>query len=424
MGHFKKIGANVVFQGLGRVITSASTFIITVLVAQKFGPASLGDLTKTLSFVALFYLVADFGFNAIVVKDICQNRSKTADLLSNLFSLRIFISLLLILVVFLIAAILPFDQIDNTGFSLPVKIGILVASWTILAQAILSCGNALFQAKLQYNKSTIALFFGSLTTVIIVFVLLNYFFFSWPNSLLPIIVAYVLGGLVSSLLIFVFVKKDFYDFKIKINFTFWLELLKRTWPIGLTLIFNLVYFRIDMFILALVKSSTEVGLYSLSYKVFDLALVFPIFLINASYPTMIETSALGKGELLNFSKKIFGLLFAVSIVFLATIFILSPQIVGLIGGRGFSGSIVSLRILILSLPIFYLTAPLMWILIIFESQKTLILIYALGAILNIVLNLIFIPQFGYLAAAATTGVSELLILLFSSYFVFWKFRKR
>ena len=415
---FRKIGANVLFQGFGRLITAGASLLVTILVAQSFGPASLGDLTKVLSFVALFYLVADFGFNAIVVKDACTQEEKTTFFLSNLFSLRIFVSFALIILVFLITFALPFNLEKNTGFSPQIKIGIAIASLTILAQAILTSANALFQIRMRYDRSTVALFFGSLVTVFLAFLFINYAFFSWPKALLPIILAYVVGGAISSFLAVSFVKSQLSGFKLKFNFDYWLNLLKRTWPIGLTLVFNLIYFRVDMFILALTRTSTEVGLYSLSYKIFDLSLVFPIFLINASYPTMVESSAKGLKDLLQFSKKIFGVLFVVSSFGLALIFTLAPQVVTLIGGEGFGGSISSLRILVLGLPVFYLTALLMWLLIVFEKQKDLIIIYGSGAVLNVVLNLVFIPQFGYLAAAATTGISELFILLASSIIVF------
>ena len=423
MESFKKIGANVLFQGFGRLITAGASLLVTILVAQTFGPASLGDLTKVLSFVALFYLVADFGFNAIIVKDACSEEERTSFYLSNLFSLRIFVSILLVILVFLITLVLPFNLEKNTGFSPQVKIGIIAASFTILAQAILTSSNALFQLRMRYDRSTVALFFGSLATVFLTFVFLNYAFFSWPKALLPIIVAYIAGGAISSFLAVSFVKNQLSDFGLKFNFDFWLGLLKRTWPIGLTLVFNLIYFRVDMFILALVRSSTEVGLYSLSYKIFDLSLVFPIFLINASYPTMVESSTKGLKELVEFSKKIFGILLVVSTLALAFIFALAPQVITIIGGEGFGGSAISLRILVLGLPVFYLTSLLMWLLIVFEKQKTLIIIYSSGAVLNIVLNLIFIPKFGYLAAATTTGISELFILLASSVIVLGHFKK-
>jgi len=422
MESFKKIGVNVAFQGFGRLITATASLLVTILVAQTFGPASLGDLTKVLSFVSLFYLVADFGFNAIVVKDICADEKKTSFYLSNLFSLRIFLSLVLIFLVFFATLFLPFNLKENTGFSPWVKTGIIFASLTILTQAVINSTNGFFQAKLRYDKSTLALFFGSLTTVFLTVIFLSYAFFSWPNALQPIIFAYVFGAIISSLLAFSFVRKEIPDFGLNLNFNFWKNLLKRTWPIGLTLIFNLIYFRVDMLILALVKSSSEVGLYGLSYKVFDLALVFPIFLINASYPVMVSSLAQSKEELLKFSKKILAVLLAVSLLAFIVIFIFSPQIIKIIGGESFFGSIFSLRILVLGLPVFYLSAFLMWLLIIFEDQKLLIFIYSFGAFLNILLNIIFIPQFGYLAAAATTGISEFIILLVSSFFVIRKFK--
>jgi len=41
----------------------------------------------------------------------------------------------------------------------------------------------------------------------------------------------------------------------------------------------------------------------------------------------------------------------------------------------------------------------------------LIIVYGAGALFNVLANLIFIPQFGYLAASVITVVSEALITL-------------
>ena len=77
----------------------------------------------------------------------------------------------------------------------------------------------------------------------------------------------------------------------------------------------------------------------------------------------------------------------------------------------FAPSKAPLVILASGIPFFFLSALLWHVLIIFDRQKNLVLVYGAGALFNLIVNLIFIPRFGYIAAAVTTVVSEAFILL-------------
>ena len=78
----------------------------------------------------------------------------------------------------------------------------------------------------------------------------------------------------------------------------------------------------------------------------------------------------------------------------------------------FAPSVTPFRILSASLPIFFLSSLFMWVLIAQDKQWLLLKIYGAGMIVNIVLNLLFIPRFGYYAAAVITVVSEAVVLFF------------
>jgi O-antigen/teichoic acid export membrane protein len=79
--------------------------------------------------------------------------------------------------------------------------------------------------------------------------------------------------------------------------------------------------------------------------------------------------------------------------------------------KDFIPSIFIFRILLLSLPVFFLTNILQWILIAKNKKVYLLKIYLIAALLNVLLNLFFIPKYSYIAAAIITGISEGLILI-------------
>ena len=52
----------------------------------------------------------------------------------------------------------------------------------------------------------------------------------------------------------------------------------------------------------------------------------------------------------------------------------------------------------------------MWVFISRGKAWILVGIYAVGMLCNVLLNLVFIPRFGYIAASVLTGLSEAIIL--------------
>lgn len=404
---FKKVIYNTGAQAIAKAISATTTLLVTLIIGRALGPSGYGDFTKIFVFVGYFYTFADFGLNNIYVREAEKNNAAT--LFRTLIGLRIVLSFLLASIAILIALILPYNQMQSTGFSPIVKAGIIIASLTIITQALFTTTNAYFQKKLRYDYSLVGIAIGSVLILAVLFL-----FSLSQKNLLPFVWVFILGGtayFTSSLII---ISKKF---KQSISPIFNLEkskkMLQLSWPIGIALIFNLVYFRIDVIILSGSRSSTEVGIYGLAYQFFQASLAIPIFFANALYPILADYY---KSNIKFFRRQIkiwLALLFAFSLLLVLILFTVS-LFIPFIFGTGFASSQNSLQILSLGMPLFFISALLWHLLIIYEKQKFLIPIYLIGAIFNISLNLVFIPQYGYIAASAITGISEALVLIMSA----------
>ena len=401
---FKKVFYNTGAQIVGKAATASITLLVTFIITRTLGPAGYGDFTKIFVFVGYFYTLADFGLNAIYVKLATQKTH--VRLLSILFGLRLIIALILASWAILISFLLPYNSVANTGFSPLVKTGILVASLTIIPQALFTTANAYYQKNLRYDLSTLAAIGGSLV------ILISSLFVAFSKfGLLGYVASYVFGGaafiIIAYWLIFQRTKKVILPQFVKEES---IQITKHAWPIGLALIFNLIYFRIDVFILANFRSSAEVGIYGLAYQFFEAALSIPIFFTNAIYPLL---TSLYQSSQLEFKKQSMGwskILIAASVCLLSFLVFIS-LLIPAVFGKQFSAATRALQILALGMPFFFISSLLWHLLIIYGKQKLLIYIYATGALFNLVANLIFIPVYGYLAASIITVVSEGLITL-------------
>lgn len=403
----KKIAFNTFIQFVNRFAIAGSAFLVSLLIARYFGARGFGEYSKATNFIALFYLLADFGFNAVVLRDINNRPNEEKSIINNLFGLRMIGGFALICIAILITFFLPYDVVRNEGFTPVAKGAIISLSLMILYQAFLNTANVVFQKHLRYEQSTLANIAASVVTLLTAVVLL-----SLGKSLPVILLSYVVGAIAASFILFIFVKKLHAQFAPRFSLIESKRLIVKALPLGLTLVFNIVYFRADVFILTLFRTTTEVGTYGLAYKFFEFPLTIPTFFANSLYPILLVHSQ-NKKQFQSTVTKAGLVLLGLSLIILVGIYITAPLLVYI--RKDFFPSIAVLRLLSLSMPVFFLSSLFMWILITYGKNKQLLTVYFIGMIINILLNLLFVPLYGITAAAVITFVTELIILLASGY---------
>jgi len=394
---FKILTTNTFYQIIARIASSGSSFFVAILITRFFGISGYGDFAKVTAFVTMFYLLSDFGFNAIFLQ-----KEGASTHFQDLFYTRIFLSGLLIIIINSIAFFLPYNNITSVGFSPTIRISIAAFSLTVLTESIIYSTFAIFQRKYIYQKFMLATIIRSLSTIIFVgiFILLKL-------PLVWIFLGFVLGGILESGFSIVLSEEKLLPLSLELKFI--KQLFYQTIPVALMLVFNLIYFRIDTILLSVFRPSTDVGIYDISYRVFDFLIALPLFLANVLYPKIIEDEKNNQNIIPITISYVFRF-FLIGIIIAIPFWFLSPLIFTIIRRELFL-AIVPLRILLLSLPIFFATSILQWILLSKKQQKYLSLVYLFLTVLNIVLNLIFIPKFGYIASAVITDVGELIVLI-------------
>lgn len=387
----KEIFKNTTFQFLSRIATTGIGFILTILIARHFGAYSFGEFVKITSFVTLFYLFVDFGLNAIFIKE-----DKN---FSTLLYLRIAASLLIFIIANLIAFILPFDPKSGIGFSQFARFGIFIFSFSLFSQAIIFSTSAIFQKRLNYKIFMVSQVLGGVFNLFLISILI---FFAKPLSL--VILSFTISSILTAIISLVLAREKISTFDI----SYGKRLFISSAPLGLMLIFNLIYFRIDILFLSALKPNIDVGIYSIAYKFFDFFVAIPLFLSNSLYPKMLENIK-NRIDLSYLFKNYFLIYLSLSFLIIIPVWFLSP-LFSLISSE-YASADLPFKILILSLPIFFITSLLQWILIAKGYLKFLLFVYLLSALLNIGLNLVFIPKFSYIASAAVTLVSEAFVLI-------------
>lgn len=395
MQTIKKVLNQTFWQSIGKAINVLTTILVLSAITRNYGEEGTGINTLSLVYLSFFYLACDFGLNQHFLRRISRHPSE----INKLFNARVIWSLFLACLAISLIPIMPFSNYQ-------VVMSVIFGAGSIVFFGVFNSANLIFQRKLSYKYSSAASSAGGFALLLVVLLLIKR---DVPVELLMF--GTLTGWVVTALIALFFVQK-FYSFRIddKLNFKFIKETIKATWPISATLIINTIYFRADTFILSSYRSLSEVGNYNLAYQVFQNLIVLPTFIMNGFYPLLLRSQR----ENLNIFIRQFRMgvliMLGLGIFMMILAYLFSPLIIKILTGSGFLGSQDALRILSYSLPGFYLSSFMMWILLLFNKYKQMFFVYTIGFLVNIILNFIYIPTNSFYAAAWVTGISEYLIL--------------
>jgi O-antigen/teichoic acid export membrane protein len=409
MTTMRKVTANTFWQIASKTGNSISGLIIIALITRYFGEGGIGTYTLILGYLGFFFMPVDFGLNAIAVKHLLDKHRSEQKVFGNLLGLRLCIGIVVSAVSLIIIWLLPHNDITNTGYSKIVKIGVTVQVFTILAQAILATTNAFFQANHKYKYSFFANACSALlNTGLVAILIINGF------PLIYALAAFSVSGLVGAGTAIILVKRQIKSIRILTDKTYWKEMLFETLPLTISIILNLVYFRIDSLILPFYRQIEEVGHYNVAYKIFDTILVLPNYFANSLYPILLEKYNQSTSSFVKIIKKSALILAAIALLGSLTTYFLAPVAVQILLNQSSDQTILYLRILSSGLLFFFLSSIATWSLIIINKQKYLSYIYGGTMIVNISLNIILIPSYGALASAYITIATEAIVLILTA----------
>jgi O-antigen/teichoic acid export membrane protein len=402
----KKIAWNTIIQFASKIISIIFGLFTIAIITRYLGQAGFGEYTIVNTFISFFAVAADLGLTLITVQMISQPNINRDQVLSDLFSLRFWSAIFLLILAPITILFFPYSS--------AIKIGVLVTVVSYFFVALNQIMVGLFQKELRLDRVAIGevLSRASLLGGILLAAVLNW-------GLLGILWVAVIASFLNFLILFIYARKLAH---IRLNFHWpvWLAIVKKSWPIGLTIIFNLIYLRADTIFLSIFKSQNAVGLYGAAYRVVDVLITLPFIFAGIVLPIM-TSSWLEKRELQfqNVLQRSFDLMSIIAVPMVFGAYCLADTIMSTVAGEDFvlSGSI--LKILIIASSIIYLGTVFSHAVIAIDKQKAIIWAYLFVALTALAGYLFFIPSFSYFGAAWVTVYSELTIAL-ASFYIVWK----
>jgi len=418
MTKYKKYLSNTSWIMAEKIINMGLAFVVTIFVARYLGPTQFGILAYAISLSALFAIAGHMGLNGLVVREIVKNPNDLHEIMGTTIVLK---SIGYLIGFFALIAFAFFgEEIGSDSFwiMLIVAASLLFKPFDIIDFWFASQ----VQAKYTAISRTVSLVITSLFKILLVVMAASVVSFAYATLLQSFLGAIML--------------LYFYNKLKNIPLSTWQnswsrakKLFSQGWMIFLGSIFAIIYLKIDQVMLKWLVGSQEVGIYAVAATLSEAWYFIPTAIVASLFPRLIKLRESNEKQFNKRLQQIFDLLFTLAFVVAIAVSLLASPIILLFFGEEYTDSSTILTIHIwAALFIFMRAAFSKWILI--ENVLMFSLItQGFGALANVGLNFLLIPQYGGEGAAYATLLSYAMASYISLFFysksrtVFWMMSK-
>ena len=396
----KKFKINISWLIFDKLFRASLNIFLTIILARNLGPEDFGVLNYLLAFLYLFTSISSLGMNPVLTNKIINDGAKFKyNLILNAYYIRFFFSILCYLIFLSLIHLLNNDEVIFE-YSTIIGLVIIMKSSEIFF--------SYFEAKSLSKYIVISQLLGLLTSIfIIIYIFINELDnkFIYTALLLDFIIVFILINY------FYFFKTKFFFPKLE------LSLIKKTLysslPVLISALSIILYMRIDQIMIKSLINEYEVGIYSASVRLIEIFHFIPKILIISFLPIILKTK-----EYYNQLLHLNSVIFKISIFIFLIIFFSSSLLTDIFYGEKYFESVLITKILSFSIIfVFFGVINEHWYI-----KNNLQLNYAfnvfLGALINIILNYFLILNFGSVGAAISTLITYIFII-----FVFDMFNK-
>jgi O-antigen/teichoic acid export membrane protein len=389
---FQKYLKNTGWMFGGRFISLGISFFVGIYIARYLGPSNYGLLSYVTSFVGLFGFIATLGIDSIVSREIIKDHSKKDELIGTGFYIKIIGSILAIASVFIVSFFTTKDI-----FTLVL---IWIFSLSFIPQAF-SIVEIYFQSQVLSRKvvsaQVISNIISALLKLLVIF--LN-------KGIFWLMIIYIVEvSIYGAILLLNYRKFGNHIRNWRFNESIAKSILKDSWPLMLSAVAISIYMKIDQVIIKNMLGNEQAGIYAVAVKLSEIWYFIPMIICTSVFPSIIQAMNTSKELFESRLKKIYSLMFwlSFSIAILMTIF--ASPIIKTLFGNAYIESVIPLKIYIWAGISVFLGVVVSQYLVANNLSKISFLNTLLGALANIMLNILLIPKFGISGSAIATLIS-------------------
>lgn len=389
---FRRYSKNTSWLFFGQIFSLLISFFIGVWLARYLGPEQYGIASYVVAFVGLFSFIAYLGVDGILSRELVSHPESRDTLLGTSFRLKLIGGLLAFVTASLATFLIKTDPFIR-GLIFLYASSFIFQSVNVVSIFFQARVEAHFSVKAQLAAAIISAFFK---IILIVFGL----------NLVWLILIYVVDVIVQGLaLLFAYQASGRTHRAWRFDNKLAKEIRQGAWPLMLSSAAAFVYLRIDQVMVGKMMGETAVGIYAAGVKVTEVFYFLPGIICGSLFPAIVNARKISLDLYYRRLKNFYILLGSLGLAVAIPVVILAKPLIAIIFGAEYLSAVPVLQIYIWSSPGLFLGAAVVQQLMTENRTKTIFMINFAAMVVNVVLNLIFIPKFGLTGAALSTLVA-------------------
>lgn len=379
-----------------RVVAVTLGLITLAIMTRALGDTGFGQFTTAVTYLQIVAVVVDLGLTLVFIQMISTPGADEDRISSALLGLRLLSNALVFAAASTLAFLTPYEPV--------IKLAIAAGAVGYLALSTTGMLTGFFQKHLAMVRSAIG------ETLNRVLALTLIIFAARAGYGVIAFVSILALANVAQMLLLIFLAKPYARLRPSVDWEIWKSAVSISWPIGLSIFFNLLYLKSDILILGISYPQSEVGIYGAAYRVLDVFTALPVMYMGLVLPQLVAAwSRRLKDEFNRYLQQTFDF-FSVAVLPLlfGTPLVAVPLMV-LVAGGEFERSGAVLPILMLAMLPIFTGAMTGHAIVALNKQRVMLWGYAATAIVALAGYFLLIPPFGIVAAAWMTVASEILI---------------
>src|SRR5690554_5866557 len=388
---FDKYFKNTGWLMMARVGTLIVKMLTGIAVANYLGRSENGILAYPMAIITFFLAASALGLDSYITREILRRPKDKNTLLGSAFAMRVFAGLAALPLIYSTYFLIQKFAANKPEASFDY---IIIVSFVCIFQSI-TIIDSYFQAQVQGKKIMIVQVIANLLSAILKLALI---FTAAPLS------AFIWALLADSIFIAIcytamYQKSNESIFQWKYDPKVAKNLLKQAWPLAFSAILITLYMKIDLIMIDAFMDSSALGVYSTAVNLSESWYFIPVATVSALFPAIMNARKDDQKRYQTRLQNLYDLMSFLSITIAIAITFASPLLYKILYKPEYAYGATVLSIHIWAGVFVFLGSASGQYLIAEGYMKLSLLRTALGAIVNIILNLLWIPLYGLQGAA-------------------------
>lgn len=401
----KSLKINALLNGFRQICTIVFPLITIPYVSRVLGNENYGKVNFGSSIVSYFILMATLGITSYAIREgskLKNQRDKFENFVNEIFTINIITTIASY--VLLVIMLLFWEKVQNYQALIMIQASVMI--FTTLGLGWL---NNIYE---DFAYTTIRYIVVQVISIVLLFLLVKD-----KNDYLMYAVITAFANIGGNIVNIFYIRKNYLKVKLVKVSNFFTHFIPMIYLFCNDLAIT-IYVSSDVTLLTLFKGDEITGIYSISTKIYTIIKQFMNAVIGVILPRLsLYVGENRMEEYNNLLNKLFHVIMILILPSMVGIYMLSKEIIYIIAGQEFVSGYVSLQILGIALGLavmsfFFVTS----IMIVNKLEKYCLVSTLIAALINIILNFVFIPKWSLNGAAMTTVISESVVLGLSIWF--------